>query len=162
MKTFEITLNGFDGSTDETDDKIIWAQAPCLGVLKKKLEQMGVSYKEIDSMERPPIHAAIDIIVNGIGYQDIREELVAQLLNEHCKNIKHFIVEGQKENEFEFTNEMNIQMLVETVRDTLYMYQTITGDVDTYELLDETSDDFNTEFDSIWKACTVYLKTIRE
>lgn len=28
MKTYEITLPGFDGSTDETDDLVIWVNAP--------------------------------------------------------------------------------------------------------------------------------------
>lgn len=35
MKTYEIVLKGFDGSTDETDDKIIWFTCPDNMEIKK-------------------------------------------------------------------------------------------------------------------------------
>lgn len=46
MSYYEVTLAGFDGSTDETDDLIKWVKAPNIGVVRKhypyaKVEELG-------------------------------------------------------------------------------------------------------------------------
>jgi hypothetical protein len=59
MKTYEITLKGFDGSTDETDDKILWFVCADSIQVDQTSSELIEYVKEIDVHQAP--EGAIDL-----------------------------------------------------------------------------------------------------
>jgi hypothetical protein len=49
MKTFEVTAAGFDGGTDETDDRVYWVHAENAEHVHEAIKDTGATYcGEID------------------------------------------------------------------------------------------------------------------
>lgn len=61
MKVFQVTLEGFDGGTDKTDDKILWCVAKDLQDVIKLLKQMNVNFTDVHATD-------LDITVAGIDF----------------------------------------------------------------------------------------------
>lgn len=77
LKTFQLTLHGYDGSTDETDHLIKWVQAPSLRVLERwlndsrlmpYLQEPPEPMPHFDDAERA---IGIDVILDLEGNADL-------------------------------------------------------------------------------------------
>jgi len=51
MKTFQITLTGYNAATDETDDHIVWIVCQDLEMVKSILKTLKVRYDSIDTLD---------------------------------------------------------------------------------------------------------------
>jgi hypothetical protein len=51
MKTFDVTLEGFDPNTDETDHLVKWINAPSIETVRDFCSQMNWKYESITEME---------------------------------------------------------------------------------------------------------------
>lgn len=74
MKIFEIVLSGFDGSTDGTDDHIIWVKAESEEVVLTALDGHNASIQELTLGKNK------DLV-------DFNLPVDKQLLREHCKEV---------------------------------------------------------------------------
>jgi len=61
MKVYEVTLEGFDGGTDETDHLILWITAPNVKRVFAFLDGQGIKYETVF-----PI--GVDLTSGGIDY----------------------------------------------------------------------------------------------
>jgi hypothetical protein len=59
MKVYELELKGFDGSTDETDDKIIWISIPA----NYKLIRLSKLINEITELPFKKDIGGIDLVI---------------------------------------------------------------------------------------------------
>jgi len=68
MKTFQMNMPGYDSSTDETDDLVIWVNAPNIDAAKKYAEKRGAeNVEEITHPWEMTIEDGIDHYVNEKG-----------------------------------------------------------------------------------------------
>lgn len=96
MKVFQVTLTGYDGGTDKTDDKIIWCVAKDIQDVDKLLRQMGVRFEDIHPTD-------LDLTVAGIDFWLLPptkyplKETVEQLekeMNEFIDSLNSEVVDG--------------------------------------------------------------------
>ena len=67
MKVYQLTLRGFDGSTDETDHLIIWVKAPSIDDVSLVCKEHDLDYVSIDEIDIG-LDDEMDI---GLGLEDI-------------------------------------------------------------------------------------------
>lgn len=94
MNVYQVTLSGFDGSTDLTDNKIIWVVAEEPEVVTDLLDKLGVKGYDIGPTDLDPSVAGIDFIIpdkpeikegnEGLTLVDISMRL-EQDLKEFCE-----------------------------------------------------------------------------
>jgi hypothetical protein len=79
MKTFEVTLKGFDGNTDATDHLVKWVQAENLEALNAWLEDQQVT----EHLHEPPR------LMDGCDHYDFADGVDAKVFSDgsHCQGL---------------------------------------------------------------------------
>lgn len=62
MKVIEVTARGFDGATDETDDRVLWIKSFNAHVVQAYLNGFGVPYASVVDTDLDPQEVAHDCL----------------------------------------------------------------------------------------------------
>jgi len=60
MKTFQVTLRGFDGGSSDTDHLILWIAADTETQVLQHLNGNGIEYDSVEEIEIDPEDTAVD------------------------------------------------------------------------------------------------------
>lgn len=101
--TFEVTLPGFDGATDETDDRVLWVSAPSSDAVRETVKGLGAQVElglvvppsDIDyvlplqarelraRIAAAPVHPVYDVVDVRASHVERHRAIVACMVERH-------------------------------------------------------------------------------
>jgi hypothetical protein len=71
LTVFEVTLPGFDGSTDETEDLIKWIKAPDVASVANFIDQLNITGCMIEKLDNQNVD-----FVDGVEFFSEQKDIV--------------------------------------------------------------------------------------